>query len=98
MRVVITRRAERALAEIGDWIARDDRVRARSFIAEITDICMALADFPRAYPRVETRSGAALHCRTYGNYLIFYLIEPESVSIVTVVHAARDPKRWFEEL
>jgi plasmid stabilization system protein ParE len=44
--------AEAELEAIGDYIARDNPRRALSFVLEMRDRCMSLADMPLAYPLV----------------------------------------------
>jgi len=52
MIVELTGEAERDLERIGDWIARDDPVRALSFIGELRARCMGLDRFPEHFPLV----------------------------------------------
>jgi toxin ParE1/3/4 len=52
VRVVFTLRAERDLEEIADFIAQDSPRRAQSFIDELRDRALGLADAPRAFPLV----------------------------------------------
>ena len=44
MKVVLTRDAEADLLQIGDYIARDDPLRADSFIQELVDQAMQLGN------------------------------------------------------
>ena len=60
MRVILTPRAEADLEEIGDYIARDNRLNALHFITELRTHCKAIGDAPLAYAeRPELRNGSA---------------------------------------
>lgn len=92
MRVVLSPQALDDLAEIGDWIGRDNPDRARTYVEELRQACRDLDTFPRAYPAA-LQFGPAAHRRLYGNYLIIYDVGDDFVSVLTVVHAARDLDR-----
>jgi plasmid stabilization system protein ParE len=46
MPVIIRKRAERVLAKIADFIAKDNTVRAVSFVNGLIDCCISIADHP----------------------------------------------------
>ncbi len=81
--------AIRDLTEIGDYIARDNPVRATSFIRELRDACLALATFPRAYPAAK-RFGPHAHKKAVGDYLVVYDVVHSKVTIRFIVHGARN--------
>ncbi len=90
MNVIWSPTALADLEDIRDHIAADNWERAVSFVTEITQAGDAIADMPRAFglvPRLEER---AIRKRTFGRYLIFYQIAPESIHILHVAHGARD--------
>lgn len=90
MKVILSRNAERDLEEIGDWIARNDPVRAASFVGELRRACKGIGKAPRSYPLVDKSRDSALRRRVHGNYLIFYDIGTVAVEILHVLHGARD--------
>lgn len=90
MIVEITHEAERDLEEIGDFIARDNPVRALSFIQEMRASCLSLADMPERFPIVPRYEARGVRRRRHGAYLIFYRVEPEKVIVLHVLHGARD--------
>jgi plasmid stabilization system protein ParE len=47
MIVVITEAAERELERISDWIAADNPHRAETFVRELVEKCLRIADTPR---------------------------------------------------
>ena len=92
MRVVFSRRARADLKEIGDFIARDRPVRARSFTGELIATCRDLALFPEKWPIERAFSDVARRA-SHGNYLIFYCINPDTIRVEHIVHSARNSWR-----
>lgn len=90
MKVVITTDALNDLEEIGDYIARDNPARARSFVAELVAKAQGLADMPEAFPLVPRYAGFGVRRRVHGAYLIFYRIEESLVMVIHILHGARD--------
>jgi len=88
MKILITTRARQDLREIGDFIAADNPLRARSFILELRDACMALAEQPLRFPQLEGFADGNYRRRVYGNYLIIYRAEESLVRVIRVVSAS----------
>ncbi|SAK98625.1 plasmid stabilization system protein [Caballeronia temeraria] len=84
--------AEAGLEAIGDYIARDNPRRALSFVWELRDKCMSLADMPLAYPLVPRYEHRGVRHRVHGSYQIFYRVtgQPERIDVIHVLHSARD--------
>ena len=90
MRVVITAAAKADLLAIRRSIEADNPTRALSFVEELLDRCLALADTPRAYPLVPRYERFGIRRCVHGNYLIFYRLQPEQIEIIHVLQGARD--------
>ncbi|WP_387692841.1 type II toxin-antitoxin system RelE/ParE family toxin [Photorhabdus sp. RM71S] len=90
MIVQLTSEAEDDLEHIADYIARDNPRRALSFIMELRDKCMSLADMHQAFPLVQRYECHGIRRRVHENYLIFYRVEAEQVVVVHVLHGAMD--------
>jgi plasmid stabilization system protein ParE len=88
--VRITSAAEADLEAIADWIARDSPSRALTFVAELRDACVTLADLPESYALVPRYEASGVRRRVHGNYLIFYCIDNERIDVLHVLHGARD--------
>jgi plasmid stabilization system protein ParE len=88
--VHITANAERDLEQIGDTIAQDNPARALSFVLELRDKCLSLADMPYGFALVPRYERHGIRRRVHGNYLIFYRIDADRVTVVHVLHGARD--------
>ena len=90
MRVVITAAAKADLLAIRRYIEADNPSRALSFVEELLDRCLALADTPRAYPLVPRYERFGIRRCVHGNYLIFYRLQPEQIEVIHVLQGARD--------
>ncbi|MFM0562164.1 type II toxin-antitoxin system RelE/ParE family toxin [Paraburkholderia sediminicola] len=85
--------AEAELEAIGDYIARDNPGRAVSFVRELRDRCMGLADMPLAFPLVPRYEDRGVRHQVHGNYQIFYRVvgEPAGrIDVIHVLHSARN--------
>ena len=89
MIVVLTAEAEFDLETIAQ-IARDSVTRALSFVHELREKCLALAQAPRGFPLVPRYEHLEIRRRPFGNYLIFYRIGAEVIGVVHILHGARD--------
>lgn len=93
MIVRILPEAEFDLEEIGDSIALDSPRRALTFVQELRDKCMSLADMPFAFPLIPRYENRGVRHRVYGNYQIFYRVigrPPERVDVVHVLNSKRN--------
>lgn len=90
MIVVVSAAAEADLEAIGDHIAEDNPARALSFVRELRDLCLGLAAIPRAFPLVPRYEHQGVRWRVYGNYLIFYRLEADTVTVLHILHGAVD--------
>jgi plasmid stabilization system protein ParE len=90
MIVEFTDEAEHDLEAIGDYIASDNPGRAISFLQELREKCLALADMPKRFPLVPRYEAEGVRRSGHGNYLIFYRVEAARVVIVHILHGAQD--------
>ena len=92
MRVDFTVAARADLQAIGDWIAFDNPARALTFIDELEQRALTLAQLPMRNPVArDTKRGPLRKC-VHGRYQIYYLVLPDSIEIVSVRHSAQaDP-------
>ena len=91
----LSRRAKKDLDEIWLYIARDSIESANRFLDLLTDKFPLLADSPRM-GRLREELQPDLRSFPVKNYLIFYRpLGKTGVSIVRVVHGARDLRSLF---
>ena len=88
-------RAEIDLIEIWGYIAKDDPLAADRQLDRIDAACEMLAENPQGGPR---REDLARGLRFYpvGNYLIFYTAGDDGITVVRVLHGARDYPHEFQ--
>ncbi|CAO4148120.1 type II toxin-antitoxin system RelE/ParE family toxin [Methylorubrum thiocyanatum] len=90
MIVVFAAEAEADLERVGDFIAQDNPRRAVSFVTELVERCLQLADIPEGFPLVPRHAQSGIRRRPYGSYLIFYRVRGERIEILHVLSGARD--------
>ncbi|AEI82193.1 hypothetical protein CNE_BB1p07760 (plasmid) [Cupriavidus necator N-1] len=91
--VRLTPLAEAELEAIADYIARDNPRRALSFVQELRDRCLSLADMPLTFPLVPRYEDRGIRHRVHGNYQIFYRVlgdPPARIDVLHVLHSARN--------
>lgn len=89
MQLLITPMAARDLEEIGDYIAQANPIRAGSFVAELRAHCQKICLNPAGYRQRPELSDHLRSC-THGNYVIFFEATIEQVTIIRILHGARD--------
>jgi toxin ParE1/3/4 len=62
------------LRGIGDYIAKDNALRARDFVRELRQRAMELADNPLAYPLLPRHEQSGIRRRVFRNYLIVHIL------------------------
>jgi toxin ParE1/3/4 len=95
-RVRVTSRAESDVRSIGAWIARqsDSAETAIAWLDRLDALFRALAETPGiGTARPDLRPG--LRSIPFGNYLIFFKTSRSELTIVRVIHGARDYRRLF---
>jgi plasmid stabilization system protein ParE len=90
MKVDITSAAEADLEAIADYIARDNPVRALSFVRELYERCLIIAEMPEAWPIVPRYEHHGIRRRVHGRYLIFYRLNNDRITILHVLNGAMD--------
>ena len=93
-RLVLSPRAAIDLEEIAEYIARDNPVRAASFVAELEAKSRAVPETPELY-RARTDLAPDLRMAVHGRYLVLYrdLPDENAVRIERVVHGFRNLPR-----
>ena len=93
-RLRVTRDAERDLDEIWLHIARDSADAANHFVDELAARFVLIVSSPEmGRSRDEVKPGVRSH--PVGSYVIYYRVTRAYISILHIIHGARDPKRAF---
>lgn len=90
MQVVLSAEARDDLERIGDYIAQDNPARPRGFVRELLEKARSIGDTPHAFPLVSRYAHLGIRRLTHGNYLIFYWPGEDIVTIIHILHGARD--------
>lgn len=88
-KLIVTPLAERDIEAIGDYIAQDNPRRALSFVRELFGQCKTIAGNPLGY-RLRSELAESLRSCAYGNYVIFFSATEQEITIIRVLHGARD--------
>jgi len=89
VKLTFSPRAGLDLEEIGDYIARDNPIRAISFLRELERQCQRIAKRPAAFP-VRDDLAAGIRMAVHGKYLIFFRVMDKTVRVERVIHGARN--------
>ena len=76
------------MLEIWLYVAADNFLAADSLLAEFDARFLLLADAP-ALGHVRADMPAGVRCFPVGSYLIFYRLAASEISVIRVVHGAR---------
>ena len=93
-RVNRTRRVDRDLEEIAIFIAGDDADAADGLVNRFDEKFTLLAQFPNL-GRARPELGRDLRSFPVGRYLVVYRARKDGISVVRVVHGARNLRRIF---
>jgi plasmid stabilization system protein ParE len=88
--VELTAEAEHGLRRIAFHIAASDPPKAIEFTTKLREACEGLADFPKRFSLVPRYEHLGVRHRTVGNYLIFYRVEANGVTVIHILYGAMD--------
>lgn len=97
MNVVFSKEAEADLIAIGDYISRDSVSRALDFIERLEKAAYQLGQMPKAFPLLARYQYRSIRRKPFGDYLIFYRIDRDWISIIHVLHGAMDYEALLSE-
>ena len=85
------------LDQIFRWAATDSVATATSIVDEIEAACLELSEFPERYPLRAKPRGRPLRRRPVHRYNIYYEVTPVGVTVVRIVHSAREIRVIFPD-
>ncbi len=94
MRLLFTPLAEQDLESIADYIAADNPRRAWTFVQELRQQCQRIALNP-AGCRSRPELGKGIRSCVHGRYVIFFETSARAVTVVRILHGARDLPALF---
>jgi len=94
MLLLFTPLAEQDLESIAEYIAADNPLRAINFVREMRQQCQRIALNPPGY-RLRPELGERIRSCAYGHSVMFFEASPREVTVVRVLHGARDVPAQF---
>lgn len=91
---ILSRRAERDLAEISGYIALDNPTKAYEFEEALLARARQIAAAPLAF-RARPELGEGIRPCPLGHYVLFYTVSGRHVRIERILHGARDLDALF---
>ena len=95
MKVTLAPKALRDLKDIGDYIAYDNRDRARDFVRELRARCDKISQSPQS-GRARDSIIPGFRSIPFKRYVIFYTLS-DVVRVERVLHSARDLKQALDD-
>ncbi len=93
MNVVITAQAAAGLRAVAEAIARQNKIRAYSFVLEFQERAREIAAAPEAHPVTPRYEGSEIRRAPYARCLILYRIQPACIVIVGFLENTEDYDR-----
>lgn len=92
-RFIVRSPAEADLAEAFEWYEQRSRGLGLEFLRAVDVTFATIARTPQLFPRVHQEiRRARLRRFPYG---VFFLEQAGTISVLAVMHAHRDPRRWL---
>ena len=93
MRVVWSERAWSDLEQIADYIAKDSRAYAASFVRQVKAKARSLRRFPEAGAIVPEFNDPAIRETFIKGYRLIYQVSANEAQLLALIHGARDLER-----
>jgi plasmid stabilization system protein ParE len=91
-RFILRPRAENDIQAAFEWYESQRAGLGDQFLAAVRERLEAIRNFPDANPVVYRAIRRAVVSRF--PYLIFYVVRPERIAVLAVLHHARNPAVW----
>lgn len=93
MKVVLSSRAAEDMKRIGQFIARDNPLRAASFVAELRAVMRRLGEVPQGFPLVPRYEEHGIRRRSWKGYGILYSVLPSRIFVHRILGPGQDHDR-----
>ena len=91
-RFIVRPRAERDIQSAYDWYESQEPGLGEEFLKAAWKRLDAIRDFPESCPIIYRDVRRAVVSRF--PYLVFYVVRPTQVSVLTLLHSSRSPATW----
>lgn len=96
MKLCFSRLSRNDLVSIGEWISKDNPLRAAEYVFEIEGACSRLIDFPLIGEKIGRYQKEDVRRKVQGSHVVLYTIRQETVFVVRVIHGAQDYMRFLD--
>jgi toxin ParE1/3/4 len=93
VRVVLSSLAVADLRRISQFIAQDNPSRAASFVAELRETALRIAELPQGFPMVPRYERHGIRRRSWKGYGILYSALPDRVFVHRIIGPGQDLDR-----
>jgi plasmid stabilization system protein ParE len=91
-RFIVRPRAERDIQSAYDWYESQEPGLGERFLETVRKRLEAIRDFPESCPVIYRDVRRAVVSRF--PYLVFYVVQPNRVTVLAVLHHSRSPATW----
>jgi toxin ParE1/3/4 len=93
----ISRSASTDIDSIAEYIAQDNPDRAATFIEELYQKLLVVAERPLSFP-IREEISPTIRSAHHGKYLIFFKVNAKIIDILRILHGSRDFENLLWEL
>ena len=94
LNIVITATAQEDLVDIWSWIADESPASADRVLDRMQEVAHKLAELPKM-GRARDDLLPGLRSFVVGSYVMFYMVSPESLEVLRILHGRRDIDDMF---
>ena len=97
-RLVIRAEAESDITEAALWYAGHAQGMGDAFLSEVHAAIQRVVENPLAYRRLRRRPEVRRVLTARFPYRVFYVLRPDAIVVIRVLHGARHPGEWTKSL
>jgi plasmid stabilization system protein ParE len=95
-RIVLRREARLDLRNARAWYESERAGLGDRFVDAVDDALTAVRDRPASHEEVDPRRGVRRALTRTFPYILYFVVECDTVVVLAVLHAARTPEAWRE--
>lgn len=95
-RIIFKPEASFDLAEAYEWYEQRDPGLGTEFMRAVESCMHQIERYPKMYPLVHKNVRQTLTRRF--PYSIFYIVQGDAIYVISVFHAARNPRSWSDRI
>ena len=84
--------AEAEFFEAAEWYTARSRELGTAFRNAVSAVLEVIEDAPQRFP-VALRDIRKARVRRFP-YVVYYVVQPEAIAVIAIIHGRRDPRQW----